>query len=74
MTASEYASYTFCSTDSANVSAKDVSSTNFVPVAVRRIVILKDFPSMTCAPELLPTDANRLVMVRIPWSKNKIFV
>ena len=32
MTASEYASYTFCSTDSANVSAKDVSSTNFVPI------------------------------------------
>jgi hypothetical protein len=32
MTASEYASYAFCSTASADVSAKEVRSTNFVPV------------------------------------------
>jgi len=85
MTASEYASYTFCSTGSADVSAREVRSTNFVPVnifktkaeqsqsivlhapvAVSRIVILNDSPSITCAPELLPMGDNRLVIACIP--------
>jgi hypothetical protein len=32
------------------------------PVAVRSIVILKDSPSITCAPELDPTGERREVM------------
>jgi hypothetical protein len=95
MTASEYASYAFCSTASADVSAREVRSTNFVPVimafqhqsrvkserkyigqmrgilhapvAVSRIVILRDSPSITCAPELLPMGDSRLVIAWIPW-------
>jgi hypothetical protein len=83
ITASEYISYTLCSTVSAVGSTGEVRRTNlvpeeprisiesklpgaqvysYVPVAVRRIVILNVSPSMVCAPELEPVGDRRLVI------------
>jgi hypothetical protein len=42
------------------------NSNGAVPVAVSIIVILKDSPSMTCAPELDPVGDKRLVIACMP--------